>query len=477
MDGIEIFGVRVTLVHVLIAIAAIILLYIARRYARRVIWGFFFGLAHWFGTISRIVMKSAGILHERYSETVVAYRAKQLGRELEALETKVEARIPRYEDDIGKLAVQLDHDAQRLSTAMEQLHETTPSAYAIQAFREGLRDAGADRPQARVNQALRQFKVTFAQEMRKLRAEIISLRTAAPKLVDSAARLKTIQTSMANLAEKANTTFEKFNEAILGDDYARIAAKQSILFPWIAAVLVMAVALSGVFLNFFLIQRPLSEIVGEGFEVFGVGLPVIAAIVVIMLEFIAGIVLFEAAGVTHMIFPDLNPRTKMVLFWVAVIFLVTFSVFEAAIALQRDVLIQMGDELNATAAGETFTRREGMSLSTLAQVLLGIVIPWLLAVAAIPLETVINMGWMIIMLVTHQLLAFFGLLMKMLSSALRSLGAFTLDVYDLIIFLPLAVEKMVKQFNRPEPAPAKIVATSPEGPEGASVTPIRGVRP
>ncbi len=448
MNGFDLFGVHITPWHILGLIVAIILMWVARKYAHRVIRALFFGLSHWAGVASRILMGAAATLHERYCESVVAYRAKQLARELETLETKVGARIPRYEADIGKLAVVLDQDAQKLAGAMEQLSEHTPSAYAIQAFREGLRDAGADRPQARVNQALRSFKLSFAAEMRKLRAELVTLRTSAPKLVHSAERFKTIQADMSRLAEKANTAFEKFDEALQTDNYEQLAAKQSILFPWLAALLVMAIALSGVFLNFFLIQRPLAEMVGQGFQVLGVDLPVIAAIVVILLEFIAGVVLFEAAGVTHMIFHDMTPMTRRILFGTAIAFLITFSVFEAFIALQRDVLIHLEEQTRAAATGETVAERKGVSLSTIAQVLLGVVIPWLLAVAAIPLETVLNMGWMIIQLIAHQLMAFVGLLLRMLSAALRSLGLFVLDIYDLVIFLPLAIESMIKSFNK-----------------------------
>ena len=78
-------------------------------------------------------------------------------------------------------------------------------------------------------------------------------------------------------ADKVNKAFTEFEEIVKSEDRTKVASKASIVIPWLIAVLITGIALAGVFLNFFLIERPMSEIVGEGARIAGVGLPAFAA--------------------------------------------------------------------------------------------------------------------------------------------------------------------------------------------------------
>ena len=91
----------------------------------------------------------------------------------------------------------------------------------------------------------------------------------------------------------------------------------------------------------------------------------------------------------------------------------------------------------------------GVSLTMIAQMVLAVLIPWLLAIAAIPLETVIQNFVFILRLVLHQVMIFLAFIFATLATILKALGLFVLRVYDLLIFLPLVIEGMVRRVRRP----------------------------
>ena len=108
------------------------------------------------------------------------------------------------------------------------------------------------------------------------------------------------------------------------------------------ALLVMAVAAGGAFINFKLIALPMSEMVGAGdYLTATLRTSEVAALVIIFVEASMGLFLMEALRVTHL-FPriaTLNDRMRRRMMWIALMLLVTLAGVEAALALMRDMLI------------------------------------------------------------------------------------------------------------------------------------------
>src|SRR5262249_23202597 len=233
---------------------------------------------------------------------------------------------------------------------------------------------------------------------------------------------------------EVNKAFTEFEMIVRSEDRTKIAARASIIIPWLIAVLITAIALSGVFLNFFLIERPMAEIVGEGARIAGIGLPTFAAMIVIFLEFVAGVVLMDAAGFTRLIpaFHSMPDRGRKVMFFVAFGFLAAFSVLEMTLSVVREQIIERQQEtrdlaIQALSAPPTAAepadadaaaapaeqpapandpRENGLALATVAQLILAAIIPWLLAAAALPLETIVrNSVFMVSIVSSYALLA------------------------------------------------------------------------
>jgi len=86
----------------------------------------------------------------------------------------------------------------------------------------------------------------------------------------------------------------------------------------------------------------------------------------------------------------------------------------------------------------------GLELSTFAQLILAGIIPWLLAAAALPLETIIRNSVFIISIFASFALIFLGFISRTISAVFKNVGVFVLAIYDFIIFIPLWIERRVK---------------------------------
>ena len=72
----------------------------------------------------------------------------------------------------------------------------------------------------------------------------------------------------------------------------------------------------------------------------------------------------------------------------------------------------------------------GLQLSTFAQLILAGVIPWLLAAAALPLETIIRNSVFILSIFASFALIFLAFICKTISAVFKNVGVFVLAIYD-----------------------------------------------
>jgi hypothetical protein len=177
----------------------------------------------------------------------------------------------------------------------------------------------------------------------------------------------------------------------------------------------------------------------------------------------------DAAGFTRLIptFDSMSDAGRRIMFWVAFGFLVAFSVLEVSLAIVREQIIEQenltrslavaslsapevaaatapGGEAVAPASSAEARSEQGLQLITLAQMLLAAIIPWLLATAALPLETIVRNSVFILSIFSSYAMIGLAFLCKTISVALKSAGMFVLSVYDLIIFVPLGIQRAFK---------------------------------
>ncbi|WP_018149151.1 hypothetical protein [Henriciella marina] len=440
----------------LLIAGGILLLYIGRPYLHGLFRSVFFGLAYVLRDVARRLEEGGNSVYKRYIELVAAHTAETLEQRLVSQEMKLEKRAPEIDRRTSGIVDKLETSRAELDATVEAFRAVDLDERTVETVRDKIYESNASRSKAKLTSAVADVRRAVKEELTPLRPQINALRSELKPMAENTARLRSISNELERSSKQINKDLATFEACIHPnyEDRRAAAQRQSILIPWLLSLLVMAIALTGVFLNFFLIQRPMAEIVGDDLQVMGIGLPTAAALVVIFLEAVAGIVLMDAAGITKITLISTLPRIhKRVLLYAAFAFLAAFSFFEAILAIQREVLIDIDQETTRMALGEGASEASGesagVSLTMIAQMVLAVLIPWLLAIAAIPLETVVQNFILILRLVLHQVMIFLAFIFATLATVLKALGLFVLRVYDLLIFLPLAVERMFRRVRRP----------------------------
>ncbi|KAF0103946.1 MAG: hypothetical protein FD144_1875 [Rhodospirillaceae bacterium] len=216
-----------------------------------------------------------------------------------------------------------------------------------------------------------------------------------------------------------------------------------------AIVLILAVGIAG-WLNFALLERPMAEVVGDSYRIMGVPIYRLAALAIIVLEVAVGIVLLEALGVTTM-FPQFErleqkKGQRLAIIIVMTTALVVLALIEAALALTRDEISRLERELLGTVAGSAPSEagETAGAMARYAQAAFGLTIPFALAFLGFAIEALIRNGRVVLQLLVAFVLESLSFAVRLLRFLVEGLLVVALAAYDLVIFLPLVVERLVR---------------------------------
>jgi hypothetical protein len=263
-------------------------------------------------------------------------------------------------------------------------------------------------------------------------------------------------TSLADRAAAIDSQMERFEQIVKKTDRAEHALTVSALTQFFIATLVLAIAAGGALINFKLIALPMSEMVGAGdYLTASLRTSEVAALVIIFVEATMGLFVMETLRITHL-FPKIHSlpdqmRTRML--WIAFILLVTLAGIEAALALMRDMLIADKQALlQSLAASQAAVADSWLTrIPTIGQMLLGFILPFALAFVAIPLESFIasarTVGGAALVILTRAL----AVLLRLAGNLVRQITRVLVTLYDIVIVLPLLVERLVQNGRAPKP--------------------------
>lgn len=469
-----------------LAIAALIVaMWIGREPVHRIVRQTFFFLGYMFARWGVALLDHGRRAREVTNEKIASHRADELQDRMLMLEEKMGKRTEQLARETGPILKKLDKATHELATSANSISDINLEDAAERAFRQALPAMESTRGLTKIekNIAANTARV-MNDKLTPLCPALITIRNEAPRLRELAEKLQKIEHDYNKNASDVNKAFTEFEEIVRSEDRRKIASRASIVVPWAIAVLITAIALAGVFLNFFLIERPMAEIVGEGARIGGIGLPTFAAIIVIFLEFVTGVILMDSAGFTRLIpaFHSMAAGPRRIMLAIAILFLSLFSIMEMTLSIVREQIIERQNttaemaaqligppaaapEAAAPGAGAAAPAERpranvfGLELSTFAQLILAGIIPWLLAAAALPLETIIRNSVFIVSIFASFALIFLGFISRTISAVFKNVGVFVLAIYDFIIFIPLWIERRVKASregaNPNAPAPSR----------------------
>src|SRR5207248_160884 len=296
--------------------------------------------------------------------------------------------------------------------------------------------------QAGEKKALADFRETTAKRHKILGAMAPAWKELQ-KLASEVAKAVTGALESTKRIDGYMASYEKIRK---GDEKEVRALGWSSTQLFVVSVLVLAVAIGGAFVNFNLIALPMSELVPSGSRIGGMPVSTVAALVVVLMEVAAGVFAMEMLGVTSF-FPKLEllPRSRRrMILAVALGGLFLLACIESSLAILREQIVDSSSALRQSLAGMPVVGATASSrIPVIGQAVLGFVLPWILAMVAVPLETMISTGGHMVLSVLAGLLNLGGMLARLGGHAMRYLLEAARHVYDIYIVIPLQIERLV----------------------------------
>jgi len=173
----------------------------------------------------------------------------------------------------------------------------------------------------------------------------------------------------------------------------------------------------------------------------------VAALVIVLMEASMGVFLLETLRITHLYttIASMSDQLRRRVMWVPFILLVVLACIESSLALMRDMLIAdkaaMMHDLATVAPAATDSWLTHIPM--VGQMVMGFVLPFVLAFVAIPLEVVIYSLRTVVGVVLVMAMRAIGFVLRFMAMIFYRLGRIMVNVYDIAIVLPLLVERWV----------------------------------
>lgn len=258
-------------------------------------------------------------------------------------------------------------------------------------------------------------------------------------------------TGLQSSATRLDALMDKYQQIEASAEKVEHSLTASASTQFAVASVVLAIACGGAFVNFYLIARPMAAMVGGGeYIAGGIEASHIAAMVIILLETTAGLFLMEALRMTHL-FPrvqSMPDKRRHLILGAALFFLVVLGGFEVALAVMRDHIITadiaLKQGLSGVAVVENVNLGWAANIPVAGQMILGFVLPFLLAFVAIPFEYFISSARTVLGAGLVLALRGSGLMLRISGNVIRHIGAALVMMYDAIIFVPVLIERAIK---------------------------------
>jgi hypothetical protein len=273
-----------------------------------------------------------------------------------------------------------------------------------------------------------------------------------PTWKDVKSLLSKMQSSVSLALESStriNTFMEDYEKIRQGSEEAARALTYSAVKLFFVSCLVLGIAGAAAFINFQLIALPMSELVPAGARVGGVPVSTVSALVLVLMEAALGIFLMDLLGVTDL-FPKLSTmplsRRRLILGlgFVGLFFLASV---ESSLAILREQIVEAEAALKFSLAGEEGRLVQSASdsrIPVIGQAVLGFILPWVIALVAVPLEMLLDSGRHVMGSLGVILLRGVAMVSGVGAHIARHLTGMMVSFYDVYVAIPLRIESMAR---------------------------------
>ena len=358
-----------------------------------------------------------------------------------------------------ELQLKLDESIAKIDGDYKECGQVTPEAPGWSEVVETIARAQGSSGDRIIEKMLSEIHKSAVSGEKKALAELRDVAGKRHKILGSMApvwkRIEKLSKEINHKAEKViensrniDKYMEQYEKITTGgaESIDMLSSKVTKLF--IISLIVIFVGMVGAFINFNLIALPMSELVPAGVRVAGMAVSEISALVIVALELVLGIFLFEAIGVTHT-FPQIANMTRgkrKIILYGALFGLLFLSSVEASLAILREHLAEAKSALDRSLAGDSATIAETIdsNITVIGQALLGFVLPWILAVIAIPLEMFIEASQHAFAKIYTIVVSVICHIANMIAFLIEGFFKILIHVFDIYIIVPLQIYNMFK---------------------------------
>lgn len=434
---------------------ALLCLYLARHPIHAAVTITSSMLSRPFRVASRALRKLAADLRSRNRTVLLAQGKEDVGQHIEREFERVDAVLRRDLQGFPVLQRKLLDEITTIEEDYQQSREIPPLPPEwVQAVTPLLKmKSSADRIVEDVveslkdivtkgqDRALGEYRAAFLARHKKLSRVLPFWRS-----VDTT--LKSVDKRLAHLTERAlaiDAYMDRYEQIAKKTDAAQHMLSSSAFVQFFVSAFVLVVALGGTVINFHLIALPMSEMVGGGSYIGDFRTADVAALVIILIEATMGLFFMESLRITHL-FPriaHMTERTRKRFMGAALTLLVIMAGIEAALAFLREQIAVGNEALTASLAVHGTVTAPSLNswIPTAGQMVLGFILPFALAFVAIPLESFVYAMRTVGGMALVGLLQITALLLHMTGRSIRYAGAALNGLYDIVIFLPLTIER------------------------------------
>ncbi len=432
------------------------LLYVARTPAHRAILTLTRALYGAMRMAAHSVLSAEQRLKRRNREVLLAAGAeaqeRYAEREFERVEDTLRRNLETYPSlhrHLSELVTRIDEDYHETADVPPTLPAWAKAVEAISKVGGGKDPAVAailedihDTMQSSHRNALAEFRKASAERHRILRKLLPYWRRITEFLGQFEKRIDSLM-ERAHVIDKHMVQFEEVRR---GSDAAVRTLSSSSLTQFFVSTLVLLIAVGGAVINFQLIARPMAEMVGGASRIMGFPTSNVAALVIIFVEVAMGLFLMELLRITRL-FPviralDDTLRRRMI--WVCFTILLFLACIESTLAYMRDYLAAQDEALQQYLTGAEVDAMVYRWIPTLAQMVMGFVLPFALVFVAIPLETFVHSFRTVLGTALEFLLRAIALTLRTTGLLVRHLGVMLVQLYDVLIFAPLWIEQRLQ---------------------------------
>jgi hypothetical protein len=437
--------------------ASMVFLFLAKEPVHKMIQACSDATAGGLRKLSEWMKKTVAAMREKDRKVLLESGVAKIQGEILQEFAKIDMANTKALNGYPKLQLRLDDSISQIERDYEDCGQVTPQAPGWSEVIESIGRAQGANNDRIIEKMLSEIHKSAVEGEKKALSEFRDATSKRHKILSSmspvwkrvekvckeiSGKVDKVMENSKNI-EKYMSRYEKISAAE-PESIDMLSSKVTKLF--IISAIVIFVGLVGAFINFNLIALPMSELVPAGERVAGMPVSEVSALVIVALELVLGIFMFEAIGVTHT-FPQISNMTsgkrKIILFG-CLLGLLFLSSVEASLAILRESLAEAKTALDISLAGElaATVQNANSNITVIGQAVLGFVLPWILAVIAIPLEMFIEAS-------QHAFARFYTILITLLcylTTALAYLieGLFkiVMHLFDIYIIVPVQIANL-----------------------------------